>query len=272
MGMRERKKMCVTFIHLERGCVLFVSVNLYGKHLICIYRVACRHQVSETYTFFQPVYSNANGFLLKAGKNAFLHSFRKKTHEKKRSLFYSLSEQPKLIAKSEKGKLYRVMHWCKAFFYNVRLKLLRCLMDILVFHVCKFIHCNVFLVQFSKCIHFSSYTSIRYRYRYRYACNTIFLFEFLRSVFVVFVLPCLLFHHSTSVAVFIPIPVHILSIHLVHFHVSLYFLLLLPVYALEYGNSIERIFKVCCANRKMWQICVVSIKANIWWWFAWNRK
>lgn len=128
----------------------------------------------------------------------------KKTDGKKRSLFYSLSEQPKLIAKSEKGKLYRVMHWCKAFFCNVRLKLLRYLMDILVFHVCKFIHCNVFLVQFSKCIHFSPYIPIRYRYRY--ACNTIFLFEFLRSVFVVFVLPCLLFHHSTSVAVFIPIP------------------------------------------------------------------
>lgn len=270
MGMREKKK-CVWLLSIWKEDAFYLCRSIYMAnvwYVFIVLHVDIRFQ--RLTFFFLPVYSNANGFLLKAGKNAFLHSFRKKTDGKKRSLFYSLSEQPKLIAKSEKGKLYRVMHWCKAFFCNVRLKLLRYLMDILVFHVCKFIHCNVFLVLFSKCIHFSPYIPIRNRYRY--ACNTIFLFEFLRSVFVVFVLPCLLFHHSTSVAVFIPKP----YTHPVNtfgaFPCFIIFLLLLPVYALEYGNSIERIFKVCCANRKMWQICVVSIKANTWWWFAWNRR
>lgn len=84
----REKKMCVTFIHLERGCVLFVSVNLYGKRLICIHSVACRHQVPKTYIFFLDVYSNANGFLLKAGKNAFLHSFREKKLMEKNDRFF----------------------------------------------------------------------------------------------------------------------------------------------------------------------------------------
>lgn len=161
MGMREKKK-CVWLLSIWKEDAFYLCRSIYMAsiwYVFIVLHVDIRFQ--RLTLFFSLSIPMRTDFCWKQEKMHFCTHSGKNLMEKKRSLFYSLSEQPKLIAKSEKGKLYRVMHWCKAFFYNVRLKLLRCLMDILVFHVCKFIHCNVFLVQFSKCIHFSSYTSIR---------------------------------------------------------------------------------------------------------------
>lgn len=158
MRMWEKKNVCDLYPSGKR--MRFICVGQFIWQAFDMYSSCCMSTSGsrDLHSFFSLYIPMRTDFCWNQEKMHFCTHSGKKLMKKKRSLFYSLGEQPKLIAKSEKGKRYRVMHWCKAFFCNVRLKLLQCLMDILVFHVCKFIHCNVFLVQFSKCIHFSPYT------------------------------------------------------------------------------------------------------------------
>lgn len=133
-------------------------------------------------------------------------------------------------------------------------------MDILVFHACKFIHCNVVsLSNFQNAyifLHIYLSDTVTVTLAIRFSCLN-FCVAFLSYSF------CYVYFFTIQLRSPFSYPYHTHPVNTFGaFPCFIIFLLLLPVYALEYGNSIERIFKVCCANRKMLQICVVSIKAN----------
>lgn len=87
-GNAREKKKCVWLLSIWKEDAFYLCRSIYMAsvwYVFIVLHVDIRFQ--RLTLFFQPVYSNANGFLLKAGKNAFLHSFRKKPDGKKTIAF-----------------------------------------------------------------------------------------------------------------------------------------------------------------------------------------